>query len=73
MAENTNDDPVRKAVRRWITQVLCREERLLILLHYAEQMTFREIGMVLDLSELRVEEMLKSLIRRCRDLFGRKE
>jgi RNA polymerase sigma factor for flagellar operon FliA len=43
--------------KAFILRRLSRAERLLVILYYAEQMTMREIGLVLGLSESRVSQM----------------
>ena len=46
------------------TQGLNRAERLIVVLYYEEEMTMKEIGGVLDLSESRVSQMHSSIISR---------
>ncbi|MAG16970.1 MAG: FliA/WhiG family RNA polymerase sigma factor [Phycisphaerae bacterium] len=47
-----------------ITKGLSRAERLIVILYYYEQMTMKEIGMTLDLSESRVSQMHSSILAR---------
>ena len=47
-----------------ITKGLSRAERLIVVLYYYEQMTMKEIGMTLDLSESRVSQMHSSILAR---------
>ncbi|MHC5023408.1 MAG: FliA/WhiG family RNA polymerase sigma factor [Planctomycetota bacterium] len=47
-----------------ITKGLSRAERLIIVLYYYEEMTMKEIGMTLDLSESRVSQMHSSILAR---------
>ncbi|MEQ9453277.1 MAG: FliA/WhiG family RNA polymerase sigma factor [Phycisphaeraceae bacterium] len=47
-----------------ITKGLSRAERLIIILYYYEEMTMKEIGMTLDLSESRVSQMHSSILAR---------
>lgn len=47
-----------------ITKGLSRAERLIIILYYYEEMTMKEIGTTLDLSESRVSQMHSSIIAR---------
>ena len=54
-----------------ITKGLAREERLVLLLYYFEQMTMAEIGSVLDLSESRVSQIHKDILQRLRQRFDR--
>lgn len=63
-------DPKRIAARNilkhTILKGLSRCERLIILLYYYEQMSMKEIGRVLDLSESRVSQLHKLLLNRLR-------
>lgn len=47
-----------------ITKGLSRAERLIVLLYYYENMTMKEIGATLDLSESRVSQMHSSILQR---------
>ena len=47
-----------------ITKGLTRAERLIVILYYYEEMTMKEIGMTLDLSESRVSQMHSSILAR---------
>jgi len=66
-------DPVRDLQRRdmkeLITRGLTRAERLILVLYYYEEMTMKEIGITLDLSESRVSQMHSSILRRLREQF----
>jgi RNA polymerase sigma factor for flagellar operon FliA len=61
-------DPVReiqrKDLKELITRGLSRAERLIIVLYYFEEMTMKEIGATLDLSESRVSQMHSSILAR---------
>jgi len=61
-------DPVReiqrKDLKELITKGLSRAERLIIILYYFEEMTMKEIGATLDLSESRVSQMHSSIVAR---------
>ena len=61
-------DPVReiqrKDLKELITKGLTRAERLIIVLYYFEEMTMKEIGATLDLSESRVSQMHSSILLR---------
>lgn len=61
-------DPVReihrKDLKELITKGLSRAERLIIVLYYFEEMTMKEIGSTLDLSESRVSQMHSSILQR---------
>ncbi len=47
-----------------ITKGLTRAERLIVILYYYEEMTMKEIGVTLDLSESRVSQMHSSILAR---------
>jgi len=49
-----------------ITKGLSRAERLIVVLYYYEEMTMKEIGQTLDLSESRVSQMHSSILARLR-------
>ena len=49
---------------RLVTKGLNRNERLIIILYYYEELTMKEVGSTLDLSESRVSQMHSALIAR---------
>lgn len=61
-------DPMVEAQKRelktLLTKGLTRAERLIVVLYYYEEMTMKEIGNTLDLSESRVSQMHSSIIAR---------
>ena len=58
-------------LRQFITRGLTRPERLIVLLYYCEDMTMKEIGNTLDLSESRVSQMHTSIMARLRAHLSR--
>ncbi len=60
----------REFLTEHLTKGLAREERLVLLLYYFEEMTMAEIGSVLDLSESRVSQIHKEILQRLRQRFG---
>lgn len=63
-----------KDIKEWITRGLSRAERLIIILYYFEEMTMKEIGETLALSESRVSQMHSAILIRLKEhLAGRKE
>ena len=53
-------------VKELITRGLSRAERLIVILYYFEEMTMKEIGETLDLSESRVSQMHSAVLVRLR-------
>ncbi len=70
LEDKKSDDPLRTATRKDIkdlmTRGLSRAERLIIILYYFEEMTMKEIGETLDLSESRVSQMHSAILTRLR-------
>jgi RNA polymerase sigma factor for flagellar operon FliA len=62
--ENPLTEVQRKDLKLLITKGLSRAERLIVILYYYEEMTMKEIGMTLDLSESRVSQMHSSILAR---------
>jgi len=54
----------RRDLRDLVTRGLSRAERLIVILYYYEQMTMKEIGVTLGLSESRVSQMHSSILAR---------
>jgi len=54
----------RDDLKTLITKGLSRAERLIVVLYYYEEMTMKEIGQTLDLSESRVSQMHSSILAR---------
>ncbi|MEM1098325.1 MAG: FliA/WhiG family RNA polymerase sigma factor [Planctomycetota bacterium] len=56
-----------------MTKGLSRAERLIVLLYYFEEMTMKEIGTTLDLSESRVSQMHSSILARLKAQLSHRE
>jgi len=77
LEDKKSDDPFRSAqrkdIRELVTRGLSRAERLIILLYYFEEMTMREIGETLDLSESRVSQMHSAILTRLRSQLDKRQ
>jgi RNA polymerase sigma factor for flagellar operon FliA len=76
LCDDRSRDPVLEAqktdVREIISRDLSKAEKLILVLYYYEQMTMKEIGATLDLSESRVSQMHSSIVARLKDQLGRR-
>ena len=77
LEDKRSDDPFRvvqrKDIKELVTRGLSRAERLIIILYYFEEMTMREIGETLDLSESRVSQMHSAILSRLRHQLERRQ
>ena len=62
-----------KDLKRLITKALSKNERHLLILYYYEELTMKEIGAVLDLSESRVSQMHTAVMERLRHALADRE
>lgn len=70
--QNPLTEVQRRDLRELITRGLSRAERLIVILYYYEQMTMKEIGATLAVSESRVSQVHASIIARLQaQLYGR--
>ena len=69
-------DPVnelqKRDLRDLVMRGITRVERLILVLYYYEEMTMKEIGATLDLSESRVSQMHSGILARLRHYLDRK-
>ena len=74
VGDRKQNDPTaaisRELLTDYITRGLSREERLVLVLYYYEDLTMAEIGLVLNLSESRVSQIHKEILTRLRQRFG---
>lgn len=64
--ENPLEEIQKSDLKDALTKGLSRAEKLILVLYYYEQMTMKEIGATLDLSESRVSQMHSSILARLR-------
>lgn len=74
LEDKKGEDPTRRIQKsdlmRLVTKGLNRNERLIIILYYYEEMTMKEIGQTLDLSESRVSQMHSSIVSRLQNMLA---
>ncbi len=72
--DRRSEDPTERLARteliRACTKGLTKNERLIIILYYFEELTMKEIGATLDLSESRVSQMHSSIVDRIKKLYN---
>jgi len=62
--EDPLDEIQKRDLKEALTKGLSRAEKLILVLYYYEEMTMKEIGATLDLSESRVSQMHSSILAR---------
>lgn len=74
--DTKGEDPTRGIQKRdlmkLVTKGLNRSERLIIILYYYEELTMKEIGNTLGLSESRVSQMHSCIVNRLKDQLRRR-
>jgi len=77
LQDGRSEDPFKSAqkkdIKSLVTRGLSRAERLIIILYYFEEMTMKEIGETLDLSESRVSQMHSAILIRLRGQLERRK
>ncbi len=73
LADRRSEDPTERLAKvdmiRAFTKGLTKTERLIVILYYYEELTMREIGATLELSESRVSQMHSAIVERIKRLY----
>jgi RNA polymerase sigma factor for flagellar operon FliA len=70
--KNPVNEIQRRDLKELVTRGLTRAERLILILYYYEEMTMKEIGGTLDLSESRVSQMHSAILKRLKEQLDRR-
>jgi RNA polymerase sigma factor for flagellar operon FliA len=72
-AQDPSGPMARQLIADYITRGLSRDERMILVLYYYENLTMAEIGSLLNLSESRVSQIHKDVLQRLRTRAGSRQ
>jgi RNA polymerase sigma factor for flagellar operon FliA len=74
VADRRSEDPTERLAKidliRSFTKGLNKTERMIVILYYYEELTMREIGAALAISESRVSQMHSAIVERMKKMYG---
>ena len=74
VADRRSEDPTERLAKidliRTFTKGLNKTERMIVIMYYYEELTMREIGAALDISESRVSQMHSAIVERMKKMYG---
>jgi len=74
VADRRSEDPTERLAKidmiRTFTKGLNKTERMIVIMYYYEELTMREIGLALEISESRVSQMHSAIVDRMKKLYG---
>ena len=74
VADRRSEDPTERLAKmdmiRTFTKGLNKTERLIVIMYYYEDLTMREIGLALEISESRVSQMHSAIVERMKKMYG---
>ena len=72
--DRRSEDPTERLAKidliRTFTKGLNKTERMIVILYYYEELTMREIGAALEISESRVSQMHSAIVERMKKMYG---
>jgi len=72
--DRRSEDPTERLAKidliRTFTKGLSKTERMIVIMYYYEELTMREIGAALEISESRVSQMHSAIVDRMKKMYG---
>jgi RNA polymerase sigma factor for flagellar operon FliA len=73
--DRRSEDPTERLAKidmiRSFTRGLNKTERMIVIMYYYEELTMREIGAALEISESRVSQMHSGIVERMKKMYGK--